>query len=76
MKKNLEDFPDLDKWFDNLSHTNGHHFVNTDSVVKKVTELAMEIERERSKVSELLFFIPSETRLHFINKWSEENKTN
>ena len=76
MKKYLEDFPELDKWFDGLSHTNGHHFVNADSVVKKIIELAIELEKEKSKVSELLFFMPSKTRLHFIDKWSEENKTN
>ena len=76
MKKYLEDFPELDKWFDNLSHTKGHHFVHANGVVNKVLELAVELEKEKSKVSELLFFMPSDTRLHFINKWSEEDKTN
>ena len=51
-------------------------FVHSDGVVKKVTELAIALEKEKSKLSELMFFMPSETRLHFINKWGEEDKTN
>lgn len=34
--------------------------------------LRAELQKEKSKTSEVLFFCSSDTRLHFFNKWSEE----
>jgi copper oxidase (laccase) domain-containing protein len=35
-------------------------------------ELVIENNKLNNKLSEILFFIPSETRKHFLDKWTEE----
>lgn len=46
-----------------------------DILVNAISErdsLRAELQKEKSRTSEVLFFCSSDTRLHFFNKWSEE----
>ena len=75
MKKNLEDFPELDKWIDDVDYVRGGDYIYREEVGDKLIELGNMLDRQQSKISELLFLMGSDTRKHFIDKWSEEDKT-
>ncbi len=46
MKKNLEDFPELDKWFDDCGFITHEQwtYLNAEEVAEKITELGCVIE--------------------------------
>lgn len=75
MKKYLEDFPSLSKWFDDLDYVRGGDYVYGEDVTDKLVELGNMLDRQQNKISELLFLMGSDTRKPFIDKWSEEDKT-
>ena len=65
--KKLHDFPELDAWFDGLSHTNGANYVHADSVVRKVEELANKLEEKQKLIDEVFSFIGSEQKCAFFD---------
>ncbi len=55
MKENLEDFPELDKWFDDCGYITHLQwtYLNSEEVAKKLVELGNKIEGLQSNLEEI-----------------------
>ena len=55
MKDNLEEFPELDKWFNDCGYITHLQwtYLNAEDVAKKLVELGNEIERLKDNLEEI-----------------------